>query len=79
MVVLLLLDAAHERRIGRVDAIGPLLEPEALEEDGQSLRSLRVLAGGVEARERGMGQDVDRTISSSSSSDATPGLARPSR
>ena len=36
-------------------------------------------AGRVQARERRMRQDVDRTIWSSSSSDATPGRARPSR
>ena len=52
---------------------------EMLQQDGQSLRAFGMVAGGVEARERRVRQDVDRTISSSSSIDATPGRARPSR
>jgi hypothetical protein len=52
---------------------------EVLQQDGEPLRPFGVMTGGVEARERRVGQDVDRTISSSSSSDATPGRARPSR
>jgi hypothetical protein len=52
---------------------------EMLQQDGQSLRAFGMVAGGVEARERRVRQDVDRTISSSSSTDATPGRARPSR
>ena len=52
---------------------------EVLEQNCQPLRPFRVMTGGVETRERRVRQDVDRTISSSSSTEATPGRARPSR
>ena len=74
----------------RSDVLGRVDEPElllgraapfaphelVLEEDGQPLRPLGVVAGRVEARERGMRQDVDRTISASASRSPS---ARPSR
>jgi hypothetical protein len=47
-----------------------------LEQHRHPLGPLRVMAGGMETRERGMGQDVDRTISASVSSSLP---ARPSR
>ena len=52
---------------------------EVLEEDGEPLAPLGVLARRVQAGERGVGQEVDRTVSSSSSSDAPPARARPTR
>jgi hypothetical protein len=60
--------------VGRVPALAPPVS--VLQQDRQPFRPLRVLAGGVEARERGVGQDVDRTISASVSSSPP---ARPSR
>jgi hypothetical protein len=50
-----------------------------LEKHREPLGPFGMDAGGVEARERRVRQDVDRTISSSSASEATPGRARPSR
>jgi hypothetical protein len=47
-----------------------------LEQHGDPLRPFRMMAGGMKVRERGMRQDVDRTISASVSSSAP---ARPSR
>ena len=47
-----------------------------VEQDGEPLRPLGVVAGGMETRERRMAQDVDRTISASASSSPP---ARPSR
>jgi hypothetical protein len=52
---------------------------EMLQQDGQSLRAFGMVAGGVEARERRVRQDVDRTISTSSSRDTDSRCARPSR
>jgi hypothetical protein len=57
---------------------GPALAPQVLvlEQDSQPLRPLGMVACRVQARERGMAQDVDRTISASAS---TSPPARPSR
>jgi hypothetical protein len=50
-----------------------------LEQDGEPLRPFRMSAeDGMQARERRMAQDVDRTISSSSASERSP-WARPTR
>gem|GEM_PF-4698320 len=58
----------------------PLARPgKPLEQDGEPLRPLGMMARRMQLRESGMAQEVDRTISSSSPSDATPGRARPSR
>ena len=64
-----------------VDRGGATFAPalELLEEDGEPLRTFRMMSRGVKPRERGVRQDVDRTISASSSSDATPLRARPTR
>jgi hypothetical protein len=51
---------------------------ESLEQYGKSLLAFRVVPGRVQLGERRVRQDVDRTISSSSSSDAAPARARPS-
>jgi hypothetical protein len=51
---------------------------EPLEQRGEPLLPFRVVPGRVELGERRMRQDVDRTISPSSSSDAAPARARPS-
>jgi hypothetical protein len=52
---------------------------DALEQDGEPLRPFRMSAeDGMQARERRMAQDVDRTISSSSASERSP-WARPTR
>ena len=58
-------------------ALGPVRE--VLQQHGDPLGPLRVVAGRVQARERRVRQEVDRTIWSSSSSDAAPARARPSR
>ena len=60
---------------------GSALAPvgEVLEQDGEPLLRLGVRARRVQVRERGVGQDVDRTVSSSSSSDTPPARARPTR
>ena len=50
-----------------------------LEQRGQPLAPLRVVAGGMEARERRVRQDVDRTISASSSRLLPSPCATPSR
>ena len=63
-----------ELLVGRCAALAP--DMLVLEEDGEPLRPLGMVAGRVQARERGMGQDVDRTISASVSSSPP---ARPSR
>jgi len=47
-----------------------------LEQDGEPLRPLGMMAGRMEARQRRVAQDVDRTISASVS---TSPPARPSR
>ena len=52
---------------------------EVPEQDREPFGVLGVVAGRVEARERRVRQDVDWTISANSSSEATPGRARPSR
>ena len=69
--------AEEQLVFGRCAALRPV--GEVLEEDGQPLSALGVLAGRVQARERGVGQDVDRMVSSSSLSDALPDRARPTR
>jgi hypothetical protein len=51
---------------GRGAAIAGAFEPG--QQDGEPLLALRMVPGRMEARERGVGQDVDRTISLSSSS-----------
>jgi hypothetical protein len=72
------------RRVAEEEVVlarGAALAPAALvlEQDGEALRPLRVVAGRVQARERGMGQDVDRTISASSSRPFPGPRERPSR
>lgn len=52
---------------------------EMAKENGEALWRLGMVACRMEARERRVRQDVDRTISANSSSEATPGRARPSR
>jgi hypothetical protein len=52
---------------------------EALGENGEPLRTLRMVTGRVQARERRVRQDVDRAIRSSSSSDVPLLRARPTR
>jgi hypothetical protein len=69
--------AQQQLVIGRRAALGPV--SEVLEEDGEPLLRFGVCARRVEVRERRMGQDVDRTVSSSSSSDTPPARASPTR
>jgi hypothetical protein len=78
-------DASEMRRgvaekqlvLGRRAAFAPVRE--VLEQDDEALLPLGVLTRPVQVRERRMGQDVDRTVSSSSSSDAPPDRASPTR
>jgi len=63
--------------LGRRPSLAPLAD--VLEQDGEPLGPLRVVLGRVEARERGVRQDVDRTLLSSSSSGTPPARASPSR
>jgi hypothetical protein len=60
--------------VGRRATLAPYVL--VLEQDGQPLRPLGMVAGRMQARERGVAQDVDRTISASAS---TSPPARPSR
>ena len=64
----------EELIVGRRPSFAPYVL--VLEQDGEPLRPLGVMAGGMEARKRGVAQDVDRTISASAS---TSPPARPSR
>ena len=70
------LRGVHEQEL--VLGGAPALAPDhlMLEEHGESLRPLRVVAGRMQARERRMRQDVDRTISAS---DSMSPFARPTR
>ena len=69
--------AEQQLIVGRRTALGPVRE--VLEQDGEPLLRFGMCTRGVQARERRVGQDVDRTVSSSSSSDAPPARARPTR
>ena len=69
--------AKEQLLLGGRAALGP--RGEVLEQDREPLSPLGVLACRVQAGERGVGQEVDRTVSSSSSSDAPPDRARPTR
>ena len=69
--------AEEQLLLGRRAALGPL--GEVLEEDREPLSPLGVLACRVQAGESGVRQEVDRMVSSSSSSDAPPDRARPTR
>ena len=69
--------AEEQLLLGRRAALGPL--GEVLEEDREPLAPLGVLACRVQAGESGVRQEVDRMVSSSSSSDAPPDRARPTR
>ena len=68
--------AEQQLVLGRGAALAPVRE--VLEQDPEPLFRFGMRARRVQMRERGVGQDVDRTISSSSSSDAPPARARPS-
>ena len=63
--------------LARRPALGPARK--VLQQHAEPLGSLRVMTRRVQARKRRMRQEVDRTIWSSSSSDAAPARARPSR
>jgi len=52
---------------------------EVLEQDREPLLRFGMCARRVEVRQRRVGQDVDRTVSSSSSSDTPPARASPTR
>ena len=74
----MILTVAEEQLVLRCGAaFAPVRE--ALEQDREPLALFGMLARLVQAGERGMGQDVDRTVSSSSSSVAPPARARPTR
>ena len=63
--------------LARRPTLGPARK--MLQQHAEPLGSLRVVTRRVQARKRRMRQEVDRTIWSSSSSDAAPARARPSR
>ena len=73
------LGRVHEQQL--LLACRATLAPQVpvLEQRGQPLAPLRVVAGGMEARERRVRQDVDRTISASSSRLLPSPCATPSR
>jgi hypothetical protein len=63
--------------LGRSPPLGPALE--VVEQDGEARRPFRVGPGRVQARERRVRQDVDRTVSSSASSGVPFARASPTR
>ena len=69
--------AEQQLIVGCRATLGPVRE--VLEQDGEPLLRFGVCARRVEVRERRVGQDVDRTVSSSSSSDTPPARASPTR
>lgn len=64
----------EELVVGRPSALAP--DVLVLEQDREPLRTVGMMARRMEARERRMGQDVDRTVSASTS---TSPPARPRR
>jgi hypothetical protein len=69
--------AEQQLSVGRRATFGPIRE--VLEQDGEPLFRFGVCARRVQVRERRVGQDVDRTVSSSSSSGTPPARASPTR
>ena len=74
---MLLAVAEQQFVLARRSAFAPLRE--VLEQYGQSCLLLRVVTRGMQARERGLRQDVDLTDSSSCSSETPPARAMPTR
>ena len=74
-----LLGAVAEQQLllGRGAALAPV--GEVLEENREPRLRLGVRARPVQVRERRMGQELDRTVSSSSSRDAPRARERPTR
>jgi hypothetical protein len=69
--------AEQQLLFGGRATLGPVRE--VLEQDGKPLLRFGVRARRVEVREPRVGQDVDRTVSSSSSSGTPPARASPTR